>query len=87
MLLIFDCCSLTIISLIIYLLTIIFFRPCVLCAVANEEDCKHTCGDIKLTKVNESATLVCFEDTVYYNVEMDKADGSIRILYVPKSSE
>ncbi|XP_031421619.1 integrin beta-7-like isoform X2 [Clupea harengus] len=63
------------------------FKPCVLCAVANEEDCKHTCGDIKLTKVNESATLVCFEDTVYYNVEMDKADGSIRMLYVPKSSK
>lgn len=65
----------------------ILFRPCVQCAVANEEDFKQTCGDIKLTKVNESATLVCFDDTFHFNVEMDTADGSIHIFYALKRSE
>ncbi|XP_048096501.1 integrin beta-7-like isoform X1 [Alosa alosa] len=64
------------------------FKPCVLCAIANGEDCKHACGGIKLvTKMNESGPLVCFDEKVNYNVEMDMADGSIRILYVLKPSK
>ncbi|XP_062397284.1 integrin beta-7-like isoform X2 [Sardina pilchardus] len=64
------------------------FKPCVLCTVANGEDCTNACGGVKhITKMNESTPLVCFDETVHYNVEMDMADGSIRILYVLKPSK
>lgn len=62
-------------------------RPCVQCAIANKEDCKHTCGGIKLTKVNASATLACFDETFHFNVEMDMTNGSVHIFYALKHSE